>query len=135
MHPYAYWRRWIRLNNPNPSYKWRGHLEGGYEMSIVYDEWMIGGYYRIEIVRMRCWYPGYADAIRRSYWYQEDWIRSICRRWKTWARTQRILREIRAANTIRNFYYDYVVPRVYNPHTRGEGYLRLEAKMREINCD
>lgn len=99
--------------------------EGGYEMSILCEEWKIEGWYRIEIVRMRCWYPGYADVIMRSCWYQDDWIVSICRRWKAWARRQRILRETRAANTIRNFYYDHVVRVLYNPHTQAKGFLKL----------
>lgn len=69
-------------------------------------------------------------TIKDRFFYLEDYVIDIARRWKQWAR-KRV--ETRAANTIRNFYYDYVVPRVYNPHTRGEGFLRLEAKMREIN--
>lgn len=130
MHPYAYWREWIRLNNPNPAYRYYLQFDGG-ELHVLQTEiFRIPFCYptpswKIEIFRVRGKrFIDWKISSVRNY-YQDDWIVSIGNRWKTWARRQRILRETRAANTIRNFYYDHVVRVLYNPHTQAKGFLKL----------
>lgn len=59
------------------------------------------------------------------------WIRSILRRWKAWASRQKY---VRAANKIRKFYYDYVVPKIYNPHKEGKGFVMLREDLIKMNA-
>jgi hypothetical protein len=64
---------------------------------------------------------------RAKVYYKRYWISGIVHRWK------RYVRKTKAANVIRNFYFDYIVPRVYNPHTEGKGFNRLKRKLDLIN--
>lgn len=130
MHPYALWKKWIRVTKRRERIYYTinsncTHLVESYESENY-------GYMITTSLIMRKPPSSFYNLIKSNYYTQRDYVLDVGRRWKRWAR-KRV--ESRAANTIRNFYYDYVIPRVYNPHTRGEGYLRLEAKMREINCD
>jgi hypothetical protein len=50
---------------------------------------------------------------------KENWIKSMFHRWQSWAKRKK------AANLIRSFYFDYVVPYAYNPHIKGKGFLKL----------
>lgn len=53
-------------------------------------------------------------------------VEKLFERWRSWARKR--VRE-RAANRIRDFYFDYVVPKVYNPHMEGRSFLNLKNKL------
>jgi len=68
----------------------------------------------------------YHDAGRRKKFLIEDWIRGYLRRWRNYAKRKR------ATRIIRRFYFDYIVPRLYNPHTNGSGYLKLLNKLKEF---
>jgi hypothetical protein len=55
-------------------------------------------------------------------YYTYDWLLGIVNRWKKWARDKK---RARAANIIRNFYFDWIQPKVYDPRKEGKGFLKL----------
>lgn len=127
MHPYALWSRWIRLRNTYTL----GDTISSF-LTIKDDK----AYYRKCLKCKRS--PFHHDLAIHVYlfvrvsneghvfksriYYQEDYFIDIIRRWKQFSR-KRV--ETRAANTIRRFYFDHVVRVLYNPHTRGKGFLKL----------
>lgn len=58
---------------------------------------------------------------------KRDWERSLLQRWRRWAQQKR------ATRIIKRFYYDYIVPRVWSPHTEGRGFLKLKRELEAIN--
>lgn len=47
---------------------------------------------------------------------------------------EKLRRKIEAVKKIRNFYFNHVLPRVYNPHLEGKGFLRLYKAIEELHC-
>lgn len=52
----------------------------------------------------------------------KTYIRGVIQRWRWLAKNGR---RLRAANKIREFYFDYVLPYIYSPHSRGRKFLEL----------
>lgn len=87
-------------------------------ITIKIQHWAAGdllSYMRVDIIDWEFVYR----PISSVWFYKAVWLRDIIQKWKRWASRKRAVR------VIRNFYYDYVVPKIYNPHSRGNGYLRL----------
>lgn len=55
----------------------------------------------------------------------KDFLASKIQRW------YRNIKRGRAANKIRKFYFDYVLPYIYNPHRGGKGFKRLKTWIEE----
>lgn len=58
---------------------------------------------------------------------KKDFIKNVYNRWKRWAHKQR------AANLIRQFYFDFVLPRAYNPRTQGLSFLKMKHQLTRWN--
>lgn len=153
MHPYPLWKKWLRLQNPNPwnrfyfrvteqvervaqftnEYRWDDDLMiHVYWQRVNPDDIWNGSFYRRNYIWETRLNTGKGNGFILSFF---GWIISILRRWRAWAKARRMKRERRAANTIRNFYFNYIQPRVYNPHTGGRGFLKLLARLQQINED
>lgn len=55
------------------------------------------------------------------------WVKKWADRWRQYAKRKKAVR------VISQFYFDYVLPVLYNPHTRGRGFQRLERELLTIN--
>jgi len=69
--------------------------------------------------------PWQATTRERTF-TRKGWIKSYFRRWRNYAKRKRAVR------IIKKFYYDYVLPKIYCPHTRGSAFIKLLNKVEKL---
>lgn len=128
---YCQWLLFARHNDPVRL------NQAGYRASYQFGEVEVcleWGLFHVDSVRFTVWryrrVPGrpiYGMLLNCWEYNKSDWERSLLQRWKRWARQKR------ATRIIKRFYYDYIVPRVWSPHTEGRGFQKLKRELELMN--